>query len=273
MHCFSEAELHILPSTHVPTFPSIHLSNIHSISFFHLSSILVFPKTQASPISSLSLLSSSHLSIYSTFNLSILPLSFSPSLPSSLPSFFPPSTLSSLLIHPSSIHLPSIKHPLVFYNPSIHPSIASIHPSFSLPSFPVFVFVSIFLLINYLLILSAGQARYQLLWIKGSPPDPFLRKNTFKPDQGCSGPGPFPYPHSLFPEPSKAPQLSLRHFFFLAYVWNLPWSSSPWARQKLYIQPPFLALCTAVLNPSSANTALGRAKLLHSSVQKLYSPP
>ena len=164
--CFSEADLSLLSSTlssiHSVFYPFIHLpsNSSHYTSNSFLSPILYsYAHPASQPLTSLHLCvhSSIHPSnwiwsiflrltallstcsfIHPVFHLSVPLLSFSLFL------IFPPSLHSFLLplilhfkIHPSSIHLCSIQYPLVFYHPSIHPSLplshflySSLSPSF-----------------------------------------------------------------------------------------------------------------------------------------------
>ena len=100
-----------------------------------------------------------------------------------------------------------MQHPISFsLLPSIHPSIPS-----SL-SFPIFIFVSIFLFINYSRIPQACQALWQLPWIRYSPLHSLLREITVEPDQWLLRTR-FPTVCLLSPQPSKGPQLSFNPFF------------------------------------------------------------
>ena len=105
-----------------------------------------------------------------------------------------------------------MQHPISFsLLPSIHPSIPS-----SL-SFPIFIFVSIFLFINYSRIPQACQALWQLPWIRYSPLHSLLREITVEPDQWLLRTR-FPTVCLLSPQPSKGPQLSFNPFFFFFFV-------------------------------------------------------
>lgn len=110
-----------------------------------------------------------------------------------------------------------MQHPISFS------PLPSIHPSFPL-SFPIFVFVSIFLFISYSCIPQACQALWQLPGVRYSPLNSLLREITVEPDQWLLRtrlPYPVPTVCLLSPQPSKDPSFHLTFFFLVLPVFGI----------------------------------------------------
>ena len=142
-----------------------------------------------------------------------------------------------------------MQHPISFsLLPSIHPSIPS-----SL-SFPIFIFVSIFLFINYSCIPQACQALWQLPWVRYSPLDSLLREITVEPDQWLlrtRHPYPVPTVCLLSPQPSKGPQLSFNPpCFFVLPVFGIFPRVPAHSPGSDYKHSSFLRLFLELLSPA-----------------------
>lgn len=143
-----------------------------------------------------------------------------------------------------------MQHPISFsLLPFIHPFILS-----SL-SFPIFIFVSIFLFISYSCIPQARQALWQLPRVRYTPLDSLLREMAVEPDQ-CLLRTRLPYPVPtvclLSPQPSKGPQLSSKHvfFFFVLPVFGIFPKVPAHSPGSNYKHSYFLRLFLELLSPA-----------------------